>query len=149
MCCSSRKADFYHMQVWHAASVANPAVWQPSSLAVWYLKGYFTVVNSFVFSSTRLNLLLNISLFLHLLSELFILLFGRTSSWRRCWAAIRLSHRPEPSGRAVHEEVGGLDIGGQHVRRFVLVRHTHRPQRMPYPICTRRNGNVWHRCGGG
>jgi len=30
---------------------------------------------------------------------------------------------------AVHEEVDGLDIGGQHGRRFVLLRHTHRPQR--------------------
>ena len=54
----------------------------------------------------------------------------------RYWAAIRLSHRPESSGHAVHEEVGGLDIGGQHGRRFVL-RHTHKPQRRSYPICTR------------
>ena len=36
----------------------------------------------------------------------------------RCWAAIRLSHRPEPSGRAVLGEVDGLDIGGRHRRRF-------------------------------
>ena len=35
---------------------------------------------------------------------------------------------------AVHEEVDGLDIGGQHGRRFVLLRHTHRPQRRPYPF---------------
>jgi len=40
-----------------------------------------------------------------------------------------LSYRPEPSGRAIHEEVNGLDIGG-HGRRFV---HTHRPQGRPYP----------------
>ena len=45
------------------------------------------------------------------------------------------SHHPEPSGREVHREVGGLDIGGQHCRRFVLLRHTHRPQKGPYPIC--------------
>ena len=32
-------------------------------------------------------------------------------------------------------------------RRFVL-RHTHRPQRRPYPICTSRSGNARHRCGG-
>ena len=44
----------------------------------------------------------------------------------RCWAAIRLSRRPEPSGRVVHEEVDGLDSGGRHGRRFVL-RRTHRP----------------------
>jgi len=31
--------------------------------------------------------------------------------------------------------VDGLDIGG-HGRRFVHLRHTHRPQRKPYPICT-------------
>jgi len=28
--------------------------------------------------------------------------------------AILLCHRPEPSGRVVHEEVDGLDIRGQH-----------------------------------
>jgi len=67
-------------------------------------------------------------------------LLGRTRFRGRCWAAIRLSHRPEPSGRAVHEEVGGLNIGGQHGRRFVVLRHTHRPQRRSYPICTSRSG---------
>ena len=41
-------------------------------------------------------------------------LLGRTRSWGRCWAVIRLSHRPEPSGHAVHGVVDGLDIGGQH-----------------------------------
>ena len=54
------------------------------------------------------------------------LLFERvllSTAWRarfrgRCWAAIRLSHRPEPSGRAVHGEVDGLDIGGRHGRLF-------------------------------
>jgi len=46
-------------------------------------------------------------------------------------------------------EVDGLDIGGQHGRRFVLLRHTHRPQRRPCPICTNRSGNFRHRCGGG
>jgi len=66
----------------------------------------------------------------------------------RCWAAIRLSHRPEPSGRVVHGGVDGLDSGGRHGRRFVL-RHTHTPQRRPYPICTGRSGNVRHRCWGG
>jgi len=45
---------------------------------------------------------------------------------------------------------GGRWIGHwrQHGRRFILLRHTHRPQRRPYPICTSRNGNVRHRCGG-
>ena len=66
----------------------------------------------------------------------------------RCWAVIWLSHCPEPSDLAVRGEVDGLDIGGQHGRRFVL-RHTHRPQRRTYPICTSRSGNVRHRCGGG
>ena len=50
-------------------------------------------------------------------------LLGRVRFRGRCWAAIQLSHRPEPSGRAVHGEVDGLDIGGRHGRRFVL-RHT-------------------------
>ena len=42
----------------------------------------------------------------------------------RCWAAIWLSHRPDPSGHVVNGEVDGLDIRGQHGRRFVLLRHT-------------------------
>jgi len=73
----------------------------------------------------------------------------RTRSRGRCWAAIRLSHCLEPSGRAVHEEVNGLDIGGQHGRRFVLLRHTHRPQRRSYSICASRSECVRHRCAGG
>ena len=84
-----------------------------------------------------------------LLGQLFTPLLGRTTSRGRSWAAIRLCHRPEPSGHAVHGEVDGLDIGGQHGRRFVLLRRTSRPQRRPYPICTGRSGNVRHRCGGG
>jgi len=83
-----------------------------------------------------------------LLSKLFKPLLGRTRSRGRCWAAIRLSHRPEPSGHAVHTDVDGLDIGGQHGRRFVLLCHTHRPQRKPCPVCTSRSGNVQPRCGG-
>ena len=41
------------------------------------------------------------------LNQIFTPLLGRTRSRGQCWAAIRLSHRPEPSGRVVHEEVGG------------------------------------------
>ena len=49
--------------------------------------------------------------FFFLLSEFFFYpLLGRTRFRGRCWAAIRLSHRPEPSGRAVCGEVDGLDI---------------------------------------
>ena len=85
-----------------------------------------------------------------LLSEFFFYpLLGRARFRDWCWAAIRLSYRPEPSGHTVHEEVDGLDIGGQHGRRFVLLRHTHRLHRPPYPICTNRGGNVRHRCEGG
>ena len=69
-----------------------------------------------------------------LLSELLKPLLGRTRPRGRCWAAFRLSHRPEPSGHAVHGEVDGLDIGGRHGRRFVLLRHTHRPQRGDTPF---------------
>ena len=82
------------------------------------------------------------ALFLLLLSELLKPLLGRTRSRGRCWAAIQLSHRPAPSGRAVHGEVDGLDIGGQHGRQFVLLRHTRRPQRRSYPICTSWGCNV-------
>ena len=72
------------------------------------------------------------------LSEFFFYpLLGRARFQGRCWAAIKLSHRPEPSGHAVHGEVDGLDIGGQHGRRFVL-RHTRRPQRRPYPRSAER-----------
>jgi len=45
-----------------------------------------------------------------LLSEFFKPLLGRTSYWGRCRAAIQLSHRPAPSGRADHEEVDGVDV---------------------------------------
>jgi len=82
-----------------------------------------------------------------LLSKLFKPLLGRTRSRGRCWAAIQLSHRPEPSGHAVHGEVDGLDIGRQHGQRFVLLHHTHKPQRRPYPIYISRSRNVQHRCG--
>jgi len=33
--------------------------------------------------------------------------------------------------------------------RSVLLRHTHKPQKGPIPICVSRSGNVRHRCGGG
>ena len=59
-----------------------------------------------------------------LLRQLFEPLLGRTRSRGRCSAAIRLSHRPEPSGHAIHGEVGGLDMREQHCRQFVLLRHT-------------------------
>ena len=87
--------------------------------------------------------------FFLLLSEFFFYpMLGRHRFRDRCCAAIRLSHRPEPSGRVVHGEVDGLDIGGQRGRRFVLLCPTHRPQGRPYPICTSRSGNVRHRCRG-
>ena len=47
------------------------------------------------------------------LSEFFFYpLLGRARFRGRYWTAIRLSHRQEPSGRAVH----GEDIGGRHGR---------------------------------
>ena len=87
--------------------------------------------------------------FFRLSEEFFHPLLGCARFRGRCWAAIRLSHRSEPSGRAVRVEVDGLDIGGRHGRRFVLLHHTHRPQRRTYPFCTSRSGNVRYRCGGG
>ena len=84
-----------------------------------------------------------------LLSFQRVLLSASPPRYRgRCWAAIRLSHRPEPSGRVVRGGIDGLDSGTQHGRRFVLS-HTHSPQRRPYPYCTGRSGNVRHRWGGG
>jgi len=41
-------------------------------------------------------------------------LLSCTRFWSRCWAAIQLSHCPDLSGHAVHEEVDGLHIGRQH-----------------------------------
>jgi len=55
---------------------------------------------------------------------------GRTRSRGKCWAAIRLSHRPEPSGRAVHGRSMDWTLEDN---MFVLLRHTHKPQRRPYP----------------
>jgi len=63
-------------------------------------------------------------------------LLGRTGSRGRCWAAIRLSHHPKSSDRAVHGDVDGLDIEGRHGRRFVLLRHIHKPQKGPIPWAT-------------
>jgi len=58
-------------------------------------------------------------------------LLGRTRSRGRCWAANGSSQ----SGRAIHGEVDGLDIGRQHGQRFDLLRHTHKPQKWPYHLC--------------
>ena len=66
-----------------------------------------------------------------------------------CWAASRLFRHQESPGRAFHGDVNGLDIGGQHGRRSVLLRHTRKPQRRSYLICASRSGIVRHRCGGG
>jgi len=76
-----------------------------------------------------------------LLSQFFKPLLGRSRSLGKCWATIRLSHRPKPSACAVHREVDGLDTGGQHGRQFVLLRHIHRrtpPQNKPYSISTNK-----------
>jgi len=60
---------------------------------------------------------------------------GCTRSRARCWAGNRLSHQPEPSGRALHGEVGGLDIGRQPCQSlFFLHRHTHMPLKGSYPF---------------
>ena len=60
-----------------------------------------------------------------------------------------MSHRPELSGRADHGEVDVLDIAGQHGRRFVLLRHAHKPEKEAIPICTSMSVNVQHWCRGG
>ena len=52
----------------------------------------------------------DILLLLRRLNQFFNPPLGCIRSRGRCWAAIQLSHRPEPSGRAVHGEVDGLDI---------------------------------------
>jgi len=45
---------------------------------------------------------------LHHLGQSFTSLLGRTRSRGKCWGANRLSHRPQPSGRAAHKE-GSMD----------------------------------------
>jgi len=55
-------------------------------------------------------------------------LLGLTRSRSRCWVANRLSHHPEPSGCAIHGEVAGLNSGRQHVQRFDIPLHTHKPR---------------------
>jgi len=61
-------------------------------------------------------------------------LLGRTRSRGRCSAANRLSHHPEPSGRAIHAKFDRLDIGRQYGQRFDLLRHTHKPQKWPCAV---------------
>ena len=48
-------------------------------------------------------------------------LLGCTRSRGRCWAAIQLSHNQEHSGSAVHGEVDGSDIRGQHDGLFLCI----------------------------
>ena len=83
-------------------------------------------------------------LVLLLLSYLFIPLLGRTRSRGRCWAAIRLSHGPELSGHAVHGEVDGLDIGGQHGRRlfFCATLTGHRGGHTPFVQAGAETSNI-------
>ena len=71
--------------------------------------------------------------FFFFLSQFFKPLLGSSRPRGRYWAAIRLSHRLEPSGRAVREEVDGLDIEGQHGRRFILLRHTQKAAEQAIP----------------
>ena len=73
---------------------------------------------------------------------------SRTRCRDRCWVANRLFHHPQPSDRAVHGKVDGVDNGGQHIPRFVLLRNTQKPQRRPYPICVSRRGSLRHWSGG-
>jgi len=40
-------------------------------------------------------------------------------------------------------------VKGNMFHGLILLRHTHRPQRKPYPIWLSRSENVRHRCGGG
>jgi len=76
-----------------------------------------------------------------------------------CWTALDVGIDVEQlfdcliiQNRETVQSIGksmGWTIGGQHGRRSVLLRHTHRPQRRPYPICVSRRGGVLCRCGGG
>ena len=77
---------------------------------------------------------------LHRLSSSYVLL-GRTRSWARCWAAIRLSRHLQASGHALHREVDALDSEGKYFQRSALLRLTHKSQKGPCPICISRNGN--------
>ena len=76
-------------------------------------------------------------------------MLGRIRPQGRCWAA-----SSSRSSRAIHGEVVGLDIGRQHVQRFDLLRHPHKPQKRPYPIYANKSRNAqpaliagqWGRC---
>ena len=72
-------------------------------------------------------------------------LLGCTRSRGRIWAANRLSHHPEPSGRAIHWEVDGLDIRKEHGQRFDLLRHTRKPQTRHTHLCKKRLTPMWRR----
>ena len=84
-------------------------------------------------------------LLLILMNQLLKPLLGRTQSRGRFWAAFRLSHRPEPLSHAVHGEVEGLDIRGQHGRLFVSSALTGRKR--PTPVRRRLSrpdpGSSW------
>jgi len=73
----------------------------------------------------------------------FIPLLGRTRSRVRCVSSVSSSRTVRP---CFHEEVVGLDIGGQRGRGFVLLRHTPRPQRDHTLICASRSGIDRHLC---
>ena len=81
--------------------------WQTRLISVncwWFLTKLLSLMDSLIVKGQR--------------QIFFYPLLGRARFRVRCWATIRLSHGPEPSGRAVHGEVDGFDIGGWHGRRF-------------------------------
>jgi len=67
----------------------------------------------------------------------------------RCWAAIRLSRHPEPSG---HAPLGSLLVGHWRTTWSMICSSEPRSQAgegaIPH-LCKQERGNVHHRCGGG
>jgi len=114
-------------------------------LNIWCVRRWQSL-NGFICENANVNSMINDQLLVVFVVWVICCcaLLSRTRSPGRNWAVIRLFHRPELSGHVVYGEVYGLDIGGQHGQWFVLLRHTHSPQRKPYPICTSRSRNVGH-----
>ena len=131
-----------------------------TKITIWLFWGIFRVV---FWCAGQAPGLLSKKVLLHATFELmavtFVFFFFWTSPSNHYLAALDLGAGVEQpfdrlivQNRQAMQFMGRsiwLDIGGQHGRRFVLLRHTHRSQRRPYPICTSRSGNVRYRCGGG
>ena len=84
--------------------------------------------------------------------------FFWASCWNHCLAALDLGAGVEqPFNCLIFQQPRACGPWGArwigHWRTTwstdFFLRHTHRPQRRPFPVCTSKSGNVQHWCGGG